>query len=159
MSIIGSFVGALMALAARARPEETGEQIVGLKIDLEDARRVNERLKREVERLERRYMATWNELAAERERAALWRQEAVRPRHERPLSLPLGGQHAVNDWRQLGQAAQNAQYFQQVAAQAQCFQHGLAQQLGAQGVNWPHCDCTPTRQGALTGRAERLTNP
>ena len=123
MSIIGSFVGALMALGFRAKPEENQREIVRLEIDLADARREIQRLQIDL---------------------AGWRDEALRLRHNEPL--PLGGQHAVNDWRQLGQAAQNVMH-QQQQQMAAC--QGLQQ---SQYVNMPdgwYCDCSPSRSRAL----------
>ena len=154
MSMIGSFIGALFMLPPRAKPGDpsasSGErdaQIVGLRIDLADARRDIEFLT---------------------EQADFWRREALRLRHDQPL--PLGGQHAATsggDWLQLGLAAQNAlaQESQQALYQQACqnqhlaalaYPGGLGQNLLASQA-WAQmtgqwASCTPSRPGALTGR-------
>ena len=137
MSIIGSFVGALVALGFRAKPGE--DEALLARID---------ELTRERDRQYYENVVQITKYAAlERERD-LWRDEALRLRHSQPL--PMGGQQAMNDWRRLGQAAQNVlgQNYEQMAA---CYQWLLAAQSQ---MNWPQdgrCDCSPSRSRAIIG--------
>lgn len=131
MSIIGSFVGALVALAVRARPDTAVDDkshprfIAGYDAGLKDGR-----------------MEIAGFLADARRDATEWRERAM---YEQ-------GQHAANDWQQLGQAAQNVMQQQLAQAQMASAQETQMQQAGCyQGLLLRRCDCSPSRAWGLTG--------
>jgi len=151
--MIGSFVGALIALAARVADKGAG-QIAANRCKSEDEQRTNtDRMQALVDGLIRSRAQLIDhiellerELATERHMSAHWLAEAQRLIREARAQRQADINHA--------QAQQNS-----LLAHAQCYQQQpLAQQLGAQNLDagiW--CNCVPSR-AQVWGASHSLVN-
>ena len=131
MSLIGTAIGALLALVARPKPPADPRDI-------------------EIERLER-------ELLLERQLCAHWRQtaQAIARQSREAREAQIGWQeHAAQTQQAQYALAQQAQYQAQAGLQQNQY---AAQQNGFEGL----CNCVPSRAqmwGAQHGLVQRLND-